>query len=221
MIGSLTLLAASLMAPVTAPAQKAPPSVLPGAGQESAIYYIDRMDPVRGYKTESMFGTFDTPPSRILAQRGPFGFEGDKKGYGKNGLKIICNLEPAPENPTENPGSAAYYTTLKKGGAYFDASRFHYLSFLVRGEIGGEKLQVGLVDKQREETGKCAESGSIEAYTERGAIDKEWQRAQVPLDIFGINAAEVYQVLILFDNRLYDSVKGRSLTVFLDNLALE
>jgi hypothetical protein len=187
-----------------------------------SIYYVDRMDPVRGSKTESIFGTFDEPPSRILAARGPWGREDlNNKGYGRNGLKIVAELQPSADKPALEAGRAGYYTTLKKGDQYFNAARYHHLTFWIRGENGGEKMQIALVDKRSQENGKRLESGSIEAYTERGAIDKQWQRARIPLDIFQADTHELYQIIMLFDNKLYDSVKVRELTVYVDDMAFE
>jgi carbohydrate binding protein with CBM30 domain len=212
------LMMLALMAALPLQAQK---KDTPAASDESVLY-IDRMDPVRGYKTESLFGSLDKPPSRILATRGPYGHEDEsKKGYGKNGLKIVCYLEPDPEKPNENPGSSAYFTSLKKGDKYLNAVKYNHLSFWVRGEVGGEKIQTALVDKQGQENGKWNDSGSIEAYTERGRIDTEWQKVKIPIDLFKVNPSELYQVLVLFDNRLYDSFKARTVTVYIDDLALE
>jgi len=185
--------------------------------QAVKIHYIDRMDPVRSSKTESMFGTIDSPPSRLLAVRGPFGHEdAENKEHGKGGLKLICELQPNVERSW-----TAYYTNLKKGDAYFDASRFNYLSFWIRGEAGEEKIQVGLVDKQHEEAGTFGDTGTIEAYTQRGIIDKEWQQVKIPIDIFHVNTAELYQVLIFFDSKLYESAEPRNITIYLDDLAFE
>lgn len=201
---------------------KSAPETGAAAADAPPIFYIDRMDPVRGTKTETLFGSLDTPPSRILATRGPFGHEeASGNGYGKNGLKIVCQLEPDPQKPTDNPGSAAYFTSLKKGDTYFNGSRYNFLSFWVRGGAGGEKMQAALVDKQGQENGKWSDSGSIEAYTERGHIDTDWQKVKIPIDLFRINPRELYQVLVLFDNRLYDSFKARTVTVYIDDLALE
>lgn len=185
-----------------------------------AIFYIDRMDPVRGTKMESVFGSLDSPPSRILATRGPGGHEG-KEGNGKSSLKIVCQLQPDPVKPAEWPGSSAYFTSLKKGDNYFDASGFNYLSFWIRGDAGDEKLQAAFVDKQGKEDGKWSDSGPIESYTERGRIDTEWQKVKIPVDLFKVNTRELYQLLILFDNRFYDSIKPRTVTVYLDDLAFE
>jgi hypothetical protein len=154
--------------------------------------------------------------------RGPWGREDlDQRGYGRSGLKLVAEIVPSAEQPLKEPGWAGCYSTLKKGDDYFSAVRFRYLTFWIRGEKGDEKLQVALIDRRSQESGNQNMSGSIEAFTERGAIDSEWQKARIPLDIFQVDLSELYQVVLLVDNKLYDSIKARKVTVYIDDLALE
>ena len=191
-----------------------------------AVHYIDRMDPDRGLRMQSRYGVSGSPPSRILAIRGPWGREDlDKKGYGRSGLKLVCELQPSAERPAEKPGWAAYFTYLRGGDEYFNAIRYRYLTFWIRGKEGDEKIQIALVDRRCRENGNNGnqqrESGSIEAYAERGKIDQEWQKVRIPLDIFQSDLHELHQVVVVFDNRLYNTIEARTITVFLDDLAFE
>ena len=64
---------------------------------------------------------------------------------------------------------------------FFDATQFKYLSFWVRGQVGGERLTIKLADQRWIEKEDSVEVGKIDQYL-AGGITQQWQEVLVPLE---------------------------------------
>ncbi|MBN1270507.1 MAG: hypothetical protein JXB04_13035 [Kiritimatiellae bacterium] len=190
-----------------------------GNEPSAAPLIIDRMEPLRGHDTGSLSTPLCKPPSRLVAVREKCGY--DQHGRVESGLRLTAHLAPSPENPRTEPGWCAYCITTRKGEVYLDAASHKFLSFYVRGEAGGEKLQVALIDQLRENNPEEAVNVLLEQCLDAGAITTAWQRTRIPLHMFRANLGTVYQVRFIFDNSSYENMTARRLTVYVDELTLE
>ena len=81
----------------------------------------------------------------------------------------------------EGTGWCGYYTLLNQiDGDYYDLSWYDRLSFLVKGEKGGETFEIGMADANWLTIGDSVKAGSVEKYLPEG-VTTEWQEVTVPL----------------------------------------
>ena len=64
----------------------------------------------------------------------------------------------------------------------FDASPFSYLTFAIRGELGGEDLKLHVADRAWEEREGSLPIADVATLLAGGRVETTWQRAWVPLD---------------------------------------
>ena len=85
----------------------------------------------------------------------------------------------------EAGGWCGYYTLMNQiDGEYFDATPYKAVSFMVRGERGGETFEIGMADKNWQTIGDSVKAGAIEKYLPRG-VTTDWQEVVIPLADFG------------------------------------
>lgn len=181
---------------------------------------LDGMAPVRGHDTGSLSAPLCDPPSRLVAIRKVCGYGGDD-GALSHGLRVVVYLEPSEENPVELPGRCAYCFTVRSQTEPLDVSVYKFLTFYVRGEEGGERMEVALIDSQHEETMLQVSGLFVGDYVERKTIDSEWQKAKVPLEAFAANLKDISHILFIYDNRMYGTNSSKRIVMYLDELALE
>jgi hypothetical protein len=97
---------------------------------------------------------------------------------------------------------------------YLDASNFSFLSFWVKGAIGGERFKIKLADDIWIAKEDSVAIGDIEEYL-KGGVTTRWQQVRIPLDAkFGLNLQRLGGLTLDF------ATPGRS-TVFLDQIEFE
>ncbi|MBI4313412.1 MAG: hypothetical protein HY594_01205 [Candidatus Omnitrophica bacterium] len=101
---------------------------------------------------------------------------GRSHGTGR-GLKLDYQKEAG--------GWCGYYTLLNQiDGDSFDATGYKAVTFMVRGENGGESFEIGMADKNWQTIGDSVKAGSIEKYLPKG-VTRQWQEVVIPLADFG------------------------------------
>lgn len=87
----------------------------------------------------------------------------------------------------KSPGFAGFWIHLfdfKKPPVeriFLDASPFRYLTFDIRGELGGEGMSVQVADHSWERKEDSLKIGNVGQFLPSGRIQQSWQRAWVPL----------------------------------------
>ena len=129
----------------------------------------------------------------------------DKKGVG---------------GPYGKGGWCGFYTRLKTADNYFDASHYKTLHFWVKGAKGDENFRVGISDRHWDELDDTVKSEDIGTYLPAGKITPDWQRASIPLDVFGVDLTEVAAIAICFETECFPGGEATG-TVYIDELVLE
>lgn len=123
--------------------------------------------------------------------------------------------------PYGTGGWCGYYSILKAGHKYFDATGFTKLTFWVKGRRGGENFKIGLADKHWEGVGDSVKSEEVISYiTPTARITQEWQKVTIPLDEFFVEMSELASLSICFDGDCFPEGAGKG-TVYIDELAFE
>ncbi|MDH4218521.1 MAG: hypothetical protein OEW23_07060 [Candidatus Aminicenantes bacterium] len=83
--------------------------------------------------------------------------------------------------------------------AFLDSTPFTYLTFAIRGEEGNERLTLQVADYSWENREDSLEVGDLARFLPKGKIEKNWQRAWIPLENFpdGISRKELASLVFL------------------------
>lgn len=138
---------------------------------------------------------------------------------GGKALKIDYDKK-ATGGPYGKGGWCGFYTLLKRGDEYFDASAFKTLHFWVKGAKGDENFKVGLADKQWDQLGDSVKSEDIGKYLPAGKITTDWQQATIPLETFYLDATELASIVIAFEHDCFPGGAGQG-TVTIDEMVLK
>lgn len=111
-------------------------------------------------------------------------------------------------------GWCGWFTLLKKGRKYYDATSFTKLTFFVKGQNGGEHFVAMMADKKWHKVGDSPKSKDIGEYLESGKVTQKWQKAEIPFSVFPIKFKEIASVA-------FDFVTPGEGTVYIDNIAFE
>ncbi|MBI4227477.1 MAG: hypothetical protein HY600_04270 [Candidatus Omnitrophica bacterium] len=122
--------------------------------------------------------------------------------------------------PYDRGGWCGYYTQVKSGRQFFDASPYTTLTVWVKGANGDECFMVGLADRHWDEVGDSVKSEPIGKYLPAGRVTTEWQPARIPLSTLMVDAKELATIAICFEGECFPNGEGKG-TVYLDDLALE
>ena len=122
--------------------------------------------------------------------------------------------------PYGKGGWCGFYTLLKQGEKFFDASKFKTLHFWVKGVKGDENFRVGIADKQWDSLGDSVKSEDIGKYLPAGKITTEWQEATVPLEVFYLDLTELASIVIAFEQDCFPGGVGQG-TVSIDEMVLK
>jgi hypothetical protein len=180
----------------------------------AATLLIDDFEGAGTNKLGGRANTYVMAPSRALAvpaTQNPHAgskclmLKYDKKGKG---------------GPYDSGGWCGYYTLLKTGSRYFDATGYQAITFWVRGETGTENFVVGLADRHWDQVGDSVKSEEIGKYLPAGRLTTEWQKATIPLSTFMVEMKELASLAFCFEGSVLPGGEGRG-TVYLDDLMLE
>jgi hypothetical protein len=176
------------------------------------VFIIDSMDKSRN-ALEGRCAIYRQPPDSIMFTKG--------SDYGREsaGLKLVYR-KMNTGGPYGQGGWIGYYTTLKRGDKYFNASDYKYLTFWVRGEAGGERFKVGVADKQFAMIEDSAKSKPIESYLPDGKLTPRWQKAVIPFADMFVDYNLVDSISINFEADLFDADESNGV-VYIDNIAFE
>ncbi|PIQ82997.1 MAG: hypothetical protein COV76_00655 [Candidatus Omnitrophica bacterium CG11_big_fil_rev_8_21_14_0_20_64_10] len=158
--------------------------------------------------------TYTAEPSRSLALR--------REGEGRDGSAglLVRYDKKNTGGPYGQGGWCGYYTLLKSGRGYLDATPYQAVVLWVKGAQGGENFVLGLADKHWDEVGDSVKSGPIGKYLPSGGVTTEWQKASVPLNEFSVNVNELASLAVCFEGSLFPDGSGKG-GVYLDDLSLE
>ncbi len=177
-------------------------------------FYVDHFEKginVLGGRTS----VYETAPSRAMATTT------EREHYGPAGNSLALRYDKQNAGGPENAGGwCGYYTLIKTGGKYFDASKYTNMTFWVKGEKGDENFKVGVADKHWEGVGDSVKSEAIGTYLKEKKITTEWQQAVVPLDVFFVDTKELASIAIAFEGDCFPEGKGKGV-VYIDELAFE
>ena len=153
-------------------------------------------------------------PSSAVAQRT------DKDP--KNGSRMLMlEYDKKPKGgPHDSGGWCGYFTPLKFGSRYFDASPYKTLSFWVRGAQGSENFVVGIADRYWDSVGDSVKSEEIGKYLPAGKITTEWQKAAIPLSDLYVDYKELAAIAICFEGSIFPNGQGKG-AIFVDDVVLE
>ena len=158
--------------------------------------------------------TYVMEPSRALALRIK------EQHHAGTGALMIKYDKKAIGGPHDSGGWCGYYTLLKTGARYFDATPYQAITFWVKGATGEENFVVGVADQHWDEVGDSVKSEPIGKYLPSGALTTEWQKATVPLNVFMVEMSKISSVIICFEGSLYPNGASKG-TIYLDDLVLE
>ncbi len=123
-----------------------------------------------GNTLRGRFGTFALGESSASVDLDP-----DQEGA--PGVTVSCDRAD---------GACGLWLHLFETGAerrtYVDATDLETLTLWVRGELGRERVLVKAADALWERRGDALPLGDLGEFTEAGAIQREWQRAVIPLE---------------------------------------
>ena len=183
-------------------------------GHAAEPFYVDHFEkPVNllGGRTS----VYEQAPSRVAASTT------DREFYGTAGKWLVIRYDKRNTGgPNDSGGWCGYYSILKAGQKYFDASPYTKLTFWVKGENGEENFKVGLADRHWEGVGDSVKSEAVTMYLKENKITKQWQKAEIPLDVFFIDMKEVASVSICFEPDCFPEGKGAG-TIYIDEVAFE
>jgi len=158
---------------------------------------------------------YQKAPSRALAMPSPSEY------YGPGGKALMLKFDKKGQGgPYGMGGWCGYYTLLKKGDNYFDASKYTSITFYVKGAKGGENFKLGVADRHWDKVGDSVKSEEIIKYIPGGQITTEWQKATVPMDAFFLDHKEMASIAICFETDCFPGGVGRG-TIYVDRLQLE
>jgi len=151
-------------------------------------------------------------PSRTMFGKG--------RGLGINGtsgLKII--YEKKNSGGKYKGGICGFITTLAAPPyGYQNLAPYKYLSFWIRGEKGGENLNLGVADKAYFNRSDIYRSLPVTHYLPNKMVTKEWQQVFFPMEYFKVNWAEIEMITINFDSYIFKNGEGEG-TIYIDDLA--
>jgi len=123
-------------------------------------------------------------------------------------------------------GWCGYYVEFKTGSNYFDGTKYSKITFMIKGKRGEENFQVGLADKTWYEMEDSVKSDDIGNYLPDGKITTEWQKAEIPLQIFvdkrdgDFDLATLGSMAVCFETSCFPDGTGKGV-VYIDDLTLE
>ena len=106
--------------------------------------------------------TYVSAPSRALAKKT------DKEAHAGTSALMIKYDKKNQGGPYGQGGWCGYYTLLKVGARYFDATEYRALTFWIKGSKGGENFVMGAADRHWDQVGDSVKSEPINKYLTEG-----------------------------------------------------
>lgn len=180
----------------------------------AATTLIDDFEDQTANKVGGRSSTYVMAPSRALAVKVAEGAHGGAKAL------MIKYDKKGKGGPYDSGGWCGYYTLVKTGPRFFDATTYQTLNFWVKGAAGDENFMIGLADKHWDEVGDSVKSEEIGKYLPAGKLTAEWQKATIPLSAFMLEKKELASVAICFEGSLFPGGEGKG-TVYIDDMVFE
>lgn len=159
--------------------------------------------------------TYVKEPSRVIAYRTEDEF------YGESGRSLMIKYDKKSKGgPYGFGGWCGYYTQVRSGSRYFDATEFKSITFWVKGVKGDENFRIGLADRHWDQVGDSVKSEQIGKYLPEGRITAQWQKAVIPLDEFFLDFKRLASIAICFETDCFPSGGGQG-TIYIDDLKFE
>lgn len=167
-------------------------------------------------KVNGRSNTYVQEPSRALQVRT------SETAHGGKAALMLKYDKKGKGGPYDAGGWCGYYTQVKSGRQYFDATSYTKLTFWVKGARGEECFMIGVADRHWDEVGDSVKSEAIGTYLPLGAVTTQWQQATVPLSAFFVDLKELASIAICFESGCFPATAGEGKgTVYLDDLQLE
>lgn len=189
-------------------------------GQTGNRVLIDDFDePSKFNKLGLITNVYMMPPSRAMITFAKV----ERNGQDSIALKI--RYKRATEGgPYDKGGWCGYYTTLKEqsnaGTRYFNAKKYDYITFWVRGEEGGENFVLGVADRHWDIAGDSLKSREVINFVPEKRITKKWQKAKVPLKEFLLDIGKLSSIAVCFEPECFPEGNAEGY-VYIDDIALE
>ena len=165
-------------------------------------------------KLNGRSSTYVQEPSRVLQMRVT------EQAHGGTGALVLKYDKKAKGGPYDGGGWCGYYTQVKSGQQFFDATPYTKITFWVKGAKGDESFEVGVADRHWDEVGDSVKSEPVGRYLPAGKVATEWQQATVPLSTFMVDMKELVSIAFCFEGTGFPNGEGRG-TVYIDDLAFE
>jgi len=158
---------------------------------------------------------YQQEPSRVLFKK-----EQMERNLKQDSALMIKYDKKSEGGPYGSGGWCGYYTIVKTGNLYLDASPYKNLTFWVKGAKGDENFKVGFADRHWDSIGDSVKTEQIGAYIKAGKITTEWQKATIPLNSVFIDMKELASISICFEGDCFPNGAGSG-TVYIDDITLE
>ena len=175
---------------------------------------IDDFEEGTSNKLGGRSNTYIMAPSRALA------LKSENNAHSGARALLLKYDKKDKGGPDDAGGWCGYYTLLKSGSRYFDATPYRAITFWVKGEAGRENFVVGLADRHWDEIGDSVKSEPITRYLTDGKVTTQWQKATVPLSAFMLEMKELASMAVCFEGSVFPAGAGKG-TVFMDDLSFE
>lgn len=125
----------------------------------------------------------------------------------------------------QSEGWCGYFLEFKTGSNYFDATPYSKVTFMIKGKRGGENFQVGMADKYWYEAGDSIKSDCITNYLPAGEVTTEWQKAEIPLQVFvdrrsDFDLTQLGSMAFCFEPGCFENGTGQGV-IYIDEVAFE
>jgi len=192
---------------------------------QAKVPQLSRATPVREPKTfdgfeydQNLFrgrsGQYMESPSRVFATR-----TAEQAHVGKKSLKLKYDKK-GTGGKYGMGGWCGYWSHLKKGSQYFDASPYSKLTFWVKGEEGGENFRIGIADMHWDKLQDSVKSGDVTDYLSSGQITTDWQKVVIPLDVWFVDLKQLASFAVCFESDNYPGGEQAGV-VFIDDVQFE
>ncbi len=162
-------------------------------GETQGVYY-NRKNTLGKYH-----GTWSKRPSYTLISKS------ETHRIGNEGKGLVMDFK-------KDRGWCGWYSILGS----VDASKHNIFSFWVKGKAGGERFEIGFIDKERDSLKMDAVyAGSVDLFSPDG-VTREWKEVKIPLSriVSQVNISELTTVVIWFPH------PGEG-TIYLDNMTFK
>jgi hypothetical protein len=167
---------------------------------DTDVFVIENFESEEGNALGGSTAFFERSPSALQMERT------EKGAFQGKSLKVYFKKDEF--------GWCGVYTPLKQKSRYLNIDPFRTLSFMVKGQHGGELFEIKMADRTWEKKGDAIRGGSINEFL-KGGLTNRWQEVSVPLDYFGdLDFSEIASLVFNF------SKEGEG-TVYFDNITFK